>query len=103
MGGAHTIAITNNNPGMFGWIGVFSYGTQPDDAFRDALRKVKEGGVKYYWLGAGTTDFLRDQTIALSQATKDLGFNTSYHEAEGGHYWFIWRQFLSEYTPMLFK
>jgi len=27
----------------------------------------------------------------------------SYHTAPGAHFWFIWRQFLSEFAPILFR
>ena len=61
MGGGHTVAATNNNPGAFAYIGVFSSGPQTiDETFRKQIEAVKAGGVKFYWLGAGTTDTARD-------------------------------------------
>ena len=46
--------------GSFGFIGVFSAGARnPDDAFGKQLDAVKAGGVKFYWIGAGDTDFAR--------------------------------------------
>src|SRR5205085_5448970 len=57
MGGGHTLAATNNNPGTFAYIGVFSSGPQAvDETFQKQLEAVKAGRVKFYWLGAGTTD-----------------------------------------------
>lgn len=103
MGGGHTITATNNNPGVFGWIGVFSMGAAADEQMLQSLAKLKESGVKHYYIGVGDTDFLYDRTLAFSQTVKQSGLPTSYHEAVGGHYWFIWRKFLSEYSPMLFK
>lgn len=103
MGAGHTIAATNNNPGVFGYIGVFSGGGRIDDTFVDQLTALKKSGVKYYWLGAGDKDMAHDGTVALSEEVKKLGFDTSYHEMPGIHYWFIWRQFLSDFTPLLFR
>ena len=55
MGGGHTLAATNNNPGTFAYIGVFSSGPRTvDETFQKQLDAVKAGGVKFYWLGAGT-------------------------------------------------
>ena len=89
---------------MFGYIGVFSGGGQVDHAtFEKQLVALKNSGVKYYWLGAGTTDMARAGTVALSEEVKKLGFKTSYKEIPGSHYWFLWRNFLGDYATILFK
>jgi enterochelin esterase family protein len=104
MGGGHTLAATNNNPGTFAYIGVFSSGPAAvDDAFQKQLEAVKGGGVKFYWLGAGTTDMARDRTVTLSELVKKDGFNTSYREIPGRHYWFLWRDFLAHYAQIAFQ
>jgi len=103
MGAGHTIAATNNNPGVFGYIGVFSGGGRIDEAFDKQLAALKASGVKYYWLGAGDTDMAHAGTVALAEEVKKEGFETSYHEMKGIHYWFIWRQFLSDFAPVLFQ
>jgi len=104
MGGGHTLQATLNNPGVFGYIGVFSSGPrQIDDAYMKQLSAVKAGGVKFYWLGAGTTDMAREGTVTLANAVKTLGFETSYREIPGGHYWFLWRDFLAQFGPVLFQ
>ena len=103
MGGGHTVSATNNNPGVFGWVGVWSAGGQNTEAFEKLLRAVKEGGVSHYWIGAGTTDMARQGSQTLYEVAKKAGLNTTYHEAPGAHFWFIWRQFLSEFGALIFK
>jgi len=104
MGGGHTLAATNNNPGAFAYIGVFSSGPQTiDETFQKQLEAVKAGGVKFYWLGAGTTDMARERTVSLSELVKKDGFNTSYREIPGRHYWFLWRDFLAHYAQIAFQ
>ncbi len=104
MGGGHTIMATDHNPGVFGYIGVFSSGPrQPDPAMDDQLEALKARGVKLYWIGAGTTDFAREGTLNLSALVKKHGFNTSYREDPGAHYWFIWRTFLGDFATRLFR
>jgi enterochelin esterase family protein len=104
MGGGHTVAATNNNPGTFGYIGVFSAGARTaDEAFQKQLDAVKAGGVTFYWLGAGTTDMARDGTVALSELVKQEGMPTSYREIPGRHYWFLWRDFLAHYAQVAFQ
>jgi enterochelin esterase family protein len=104
MGGGHTLAATNNNPGVFNYIGVFSAGARTDDPALEAqLAAVKKAGVKFYWLGAGTTDMARQGTINLSEMVKKEGFETSYREIPGAHYWFLWRDFLAQYAQVMFQ
>jgi enterochelin esterase-like enzyme len=104
MGGGHTLQATLNNPGVFGYIGVFSSGPRTiDEAYERQLSAVKAGGVKFYWLGAGTTDMAREGTVTLSEAVKKLGFETSYREIPGAHYWFLWRDFLAQFGQVMFQ
>ena len=104
MGGGHTLAATNNNPGVFAYIGVFSSGPRtPDETFQKQLEAVKAGGVRFYWLGAGTTDMAREGTVTLAELVKQDGFKTSYREIPGRHYWFLWRDFLAQYAQVMFQ
>ena len=104
MGGGHTVAATNNNPGTFAYIGVFSAGARTvDETFQKQLDAVKAGGVKFYWLGAGTTDMAREGTVNLSELVKKEGIPTSYREIPGRHYWFLWRDFLAHYAQVAFQ
>jgi enterochelin esterase-like enzyme len=103
MGGGHTVSATNNNPGVFGWIAVWSAGGQNTEAFQKLLEAVKDAGVKHYWIGVGTTDTARTGSQTLFEVAKKAGLNTTYHEAPGAHYWFIWRQFLTEFGSIIFK
>ena len=104
MGGAQTVMTTDNNPNLFGYIGVFSAGGQVGDpAFESQLDQIKKDGVKFYWTGAGDIDMARPGTVALEGDLKTKGFPTSYKEIPGRHYWFLWRDFLSDYASLLFK
>jgi S-formylglutathione hydrolase FrmB len=88
---------------VFGWIGVWSAGGQDTPEFVSALAKLKEGGVKHYWIGTGTTDFALKGSETLNAAAKKAGLNVTYHTAPGAHLWFIWRQFLGEFGSILFR
>ena len=104
MGGGHTLMATNNNPGVFGYIGVFSSGPRTvDEAYEQQLEAVKASGVKFYWTGAGTTDMAREGTMNLHALLEKHGFKTSYKEIPGSHYWFLWRDFLGDYASILFR
>ncbi len=103
MGGGHTVQATNNNPDAFGWIGVWSAGGQDTPEFAAALTKVKNAGVKHYWIGVGTTDFALRGSETLKTVAEKVGLPMSYHTAPGAHFWFIWRQFLSEFSTVIFR
>ena len=83
---------------------VFSSGPQAiDETVQKQIQAVKAGGVKFYWLGAGTTDTARERTVNLSQLVKKEGIKTSYREIPGRHYWFLWRDFLVQYAQIAFQ
>ncbi|MCJ7446981.1 MAG: alpha/beta hydrolase-fold protein [Bacteroidales bacterium] len=114
MGGAHTQTITNNNPGMFGYIGVYSmglmnFGPQNQDAAkleqeRDAkIEALKNSGYKLYWIGCGKDDFVYQSAVNLRNLLDKHNFKYTYRESTGGHTWANWRIYLSEFAPMLFK
>lgn len=104
MGGGHTLMATNNNPGVFGYIGVFSSGPRMvDETLENQLDALKAGGVKFYWTGAGTTDMAREGTVNLHALLEKHGFKTSYKEIPGSHYWFLWRDFLADFGSILFR
>jgi enterochelin esterase family protein len=114
MGGAHTQTITNNNPGMFNYIGVYSMGImnmgpQTQDVAkleeeRNAkLLKLKDSGYKLYWIGCGKDDFVYKSVIALRAALDKAEIKYTYRESTGGHTWANWRIYLSEFAPLLFR
>ncbi len=114
MGGAHTQTITNNNPGMFGYIGVFSMGImnmgpQNSDAAKleqeriTRLEDIKKSGYKLYWIGCGKDDFVYKGVVTLRETLDKVGLKYTYRESTGGHTWANWRIYLSEFAPLLFK
>jgi enterochelin esterase family protein len=114
MGGEHTQTITNNNPGMFGYIGVFSmgimnFGPQSPDAAKieqeriAKLEVLKNSGYKLYWIACGKDDFVYQGVVTLRSTLDKIGMKYVYRESTGGHTWANWRIYLSEFAPMLFK
>ena len=114
MGGMHTQTITNDNPGMFSYIGVYSMGIMSfgppnqDAAKIEAERNAKLGtlknsGYKLYWIACGKDDFVYNGVVTLRETLDKLSFKYIYRESTGGHTWANWRIYLSEFAPMLFK
>lgn len=103
MGGGHTVQATNNNPGTFGWVAVWSAGGQDTPEFLAALTKLKDSGVKHYYVGAGTTDFALTGSQTLYKLAQKAGLKTSWHDTPGPHEYLIWRVLLSDFATMLFR
>jgi len=115
MGGGHTQTITNNNPGMFGYIGVYSMGIMSmgqqnaeaaaklEQERLTKLEALNKSGFKLYWIGVGKDDFVYKGVITLRANLDKVGLKYVYRESTGGHTWANWRIYLSEFAPMLFK
>ena len=111
MGGMHSIVISANYPTTFDYVGVFSSALlQPKDSqatiysdFTNKLKTQRDNGFKLYWIGIGNSDFLFERSNEYRKLLDNLQFKYEYHETSGGHTWSNWRDYLSEFTPLLFQ
>jgi len=103
MGGMHTLMATLNNPGVFGWIAVWSAGGQDTPEFASGLTKLKDSGVRLFYVGAGDTDFALKGSQMLHEMAQKVGLKTSWRMVPGPHYYLIWRPLLADYASMLFR
>ena len=113
MGGYQTQNITNNNPGMFKYIGVMSMGlfssfgnnnTNYDKEKHVAqLKALMASNPKLYWIGIGKDDFLYGTVTKLKSLYDETGFKYIYRESEGSHTWKEWRLYLTELAAKFFK
>lgn len=110
MGGMHSLVISANYPNTFDYVGVFSSAMlQPKDSqatvysdFTNKLKAQKNNGFKLYWIGIGNKDFLFERSNEYRKLLDGLEFKYQYHETKGGHTWSNWRDYLSEFVPLLF-
>lgn len=111
MGGFHSLWISANYPKTFGYVGLFSPAILPPASasspiYKDLdlkLQAQKKNGYKLYWVAIGKTDFLYKNVTDYRKKLDGMGFEYQYKESEGGHTWSNWRDYLSAFTPMLFK
>jgi len=113
MGGYQTQNITNNNPGMFNYIGVMSMGLfssfrNSDTSYKKEkhiaqLKTLMASKPKLYWIGIGKDDFLYGTVTKLRSLYDEIGFKYAYRESEGNHTWNVWRLYLTELAPVFFK
>ena len=117
MGGAHTLNIGIPHLDRFAYLGVFSSGvfgitggpgTPQGPGFEETHAKVladaklKEG-LKLFWFATGKEDFLLETSRATVAMFKKHQFPVTYKETEGAHTWTVWREYLNEFAPQLFR
>lgn len=113
MGGYQAQNITNNNPGMFNYIGVMSMGlfsgfgnnnsNYDKEKHVAQLKALIASKPKYYWIGIGKDDFLYSTVTKLKSLYDEVGLKYNYRESDGSHTWKEWRLYLSELAPKFFK
>lgn len=114
MGGAQTLNIAIPNLDKFAYIGVFSsgiFGINNEDSSPSWEEQHKAAlddsdlkkGLNLVWFATGKEDFLIDTSRATVDMLKEHGFDVSFKESPGGHTWINWRNYLSEFAPLLFS
>lgn len=104
MGGGHTLSVTNEYPGVFGYIAPLSMGirdTQTD--IDEKLQGVRKAGYKLYWVACGSDDFLFEMAKSLDAALTRNGLEHTFFVTPGGHTWANWRIYLNTFSQLLFK
>ena len=119
MGGAQTLAIGIPHLDKYAYLGVFSSGIfgitgrgpmpmPPGPSFEEQHAKVLDDPglrkeLKLVWFATGKDDFLVETSRATVAMLKKHGFDVVYRETEGAHTWTNWREYLSEFAPLLFR
>jgi len=124
MGGGQALNVAMANLDRFGYIGVYSSGV-PDTLpslgratsgapvsvraeweSRNAATLDNTGvkrGLRLLWFATGKDDFVLETTTGTVALFKKHGFSPVFKQSAGGHTWLNWRDYLSEFAPMLFQ
>jgi len=103
MGGMHTIAIATANPSAFDYVGIFSQASRIDSTIDPRLTALRDGTPKLVYVTVGTDDFLLENSRALVEHMKKVGITPKYIETPGAHTFFVWRRYLADFAPQLFR
>jgi enterochelin esterase family protein len=68
-------------------------------ANRDKTNKL----IDLLWIACGTDDTALKGAKTLHQALDKAGIEHTYLETEGAHHWRVWRRYLRDLSPLLFK
>jgi enterochelin esterase-like enzyme len=119
MGGGQTLNIGIPNLEKFAYLGVYSSGVfgitgggpggaPQGPSFEEQHQAVLDDaklkkGLKLVWFATGKDDFLVQTSRATVEMLKKHRFDVVYRETEGAHTWIVWRQYLQEFAPQLFR
>jgi len=111
MGGLQTLDIALPHLDKFAYVGIFSSGwfngsdvqflREHGDALDNAAWKK---GLRVLFVGVGTGDQLAyPSSQRMVGILKAHGFRVEEHLSDGGHTWVNWRNYLNEFSPLLFQ
>jgi len=107
MGGGQALHIGLRHLDEFAHIGVFSSGKPGDFETRYSAvlsdGKQTNAKLKLFWIGVGTEDFVLERSRDLHTALDKAGIRHEYVETGGGHFYPVWRRYLSVVAPKLFR
>ena len=55
------------------------------------------------WIACGKDDAAMKGAMALHEALGKAGIKHTFLETEGAHHWRVWRRYLRDLAPLLFK
>jgi enterochelin esterase family protein len=105
MGGGQSLTIGLGNPDLFGWVGAFSSAITEEQKLEKLLAEPETINEKLelLWIGCGRKDFLFDSNQKFLERLKAEKIKHTSHITNGAHEWGIWRNYLNELAPLLFK
>lgn len=105
MGGMQSLEIGINHPDMFAYIGGMSaYVPWPEDLIAGGLKnKGLNDAVKLLWISIGKDDFLLKDAENFHEILQKHGINQQWKVTEGSHEWTVWRGYLRDFAPLLFR
>jgi enterochelin esterase-like enzyme len=105
MGGAQSLSVGLLNMDRFAWVIAMSAGPPSPQRTEKFLSDpaAANAKLKLLWIGVGKNDFLLQRSEQLTAALKEKGIRHEWRLTEGDHSWPVWRGYLAEIAPLLFK
>ena len=106
MGGGQSIGVGLGRLDQFAWVGAFNAAASADDPVLAKLRSTPDAAnekLKLLWIGIGKDDFLLARNREFVKVISELKIRHTYQETEGRHAWGVWRGYLAEFLPLVFR
>ncbi|MBL9126740.1 MAG: hypothetical protein JNL97_03790, partial [Verrucomicrobiales bacterium] len=105
MGGGQSLTIGLRHTDRFAWIGGFSSAPPAREAVAAALDDATgtNDRVKLLWIACGKDDFLLRRNEDFVAVLKEKQIRHDWRLTDGNHSWPVWRTYLAEFAPLLFR
>jgi enterochelin esterase family protein len=110
MGGGQALTIGLSHMELFHYVLGYSSAVggpfmDPDETFRDFFAHTRDANSKLrlLWIGCGKQDFLYEANRQFVEILRSKNVKLIYRETEGAHVWSVWRNYLAESVPLLFR
>lgn len=98
MGGGQSLHVGFGHPDLFSAVAAFSAAVPSDMESR-----ISKPGFMTIWIGCGRQDSLFERSQKLSALLESRGVRHTFRPTEGNHTYTVWRQYLGEFVPLLFR
>jgi len=105
LGGMQALDIGINHPDLFAYIGGMSaYVPMADDLLAKGFaNKHFNDEIKLLWISIGKDDFLFKDAEAFHSLLNKHGIHSQWTVTKGEHEWTVWRGYLRDFAPLLFR
>jgi enterochelin esterase-like enzyme len=102
MGGGQSMNIGLKHPDRFAWVGGMSSSVRETLAFAGDGAALNQK-LKLLWFACGKNDALLKSNQDLAAALTAKNVRHTYLETEGNHSWPVWRKYLADFVPLIFR
>jgi enterochelin esterase-like enzyme len=105
MGGLHSLSIGLNALDTFASVGAMSAAIPEENVLAPLFSDVAQANEKLnlLWVACGKDDFLLKENEKMIALFTEKGLNHEWHLTEGSHSWPVWRGYLADFVPRLFR
>ena len=106
MGGGQSFGIGLSHLDLFQWVGGFSSaapGGNLNEQFPALNDATLSSRPELLWIACGKEDFLLERNETFVDWLKEQSIQHTWRLTEGGHEWRVWRRYLTELLPLLFR
>jgi enterochelin esterase family protein len=108
MGGGHSLNLAFAKPELFRYVVLMSPAVtgRVDQYYAGVMKNpdIVNKQFKLFWVGVGKDDTLTGPgDHAFAESLKKNGVKHTFVESDGRHEWTVWRHYLNDVAPLLFK
>ncbi len=105
MGGRHALVVALEHNDFFSQVGAFSSAPPAEATIAKGTGDAAgtNGRLKLLWIACGKDDFLFQKNQEFDAILTAKNINHEYAVTAGNHSWPVWRNYLVEFAPRLFR